>query len=733
MKNTNWITNNSSISTLPLFRKVFKMPKKAKRALLKITAIGFYDVKINGLPVTESMFKPGRTSYKNRIQYQIFDVTDLLKLKDNVIEVILANGWAVAKRFAWVEKPYFEKAALNADLEILYKDSSTKKIHTDTSREVYTSYIFDSDIYDGETQDLRVVPEYVENASRIEYDVKFIKQEGENIIEDEIIFPRNIIRTPLGETLIDFGQNFAGNLIFEIDSKDGEVLSFLPGEILTLDGNFYNENYRDAKSIFTYTLKDGKNILRPLFSFEGLRYIKLTNVPLGFDINCVKGVAIHSDLKRTCYFDSGNEKLNQLYHNIVWGQLSNYLDVPTDCPQRDERLGWLGDAQVFAKTAAINFDVRRFFTKWLHDLFLDQNTDGSVQGVAPTIPGHDVEISSGWGDAITICPWTIYNFYNDKKILKDAFPHMKMWVDYIKDTGDSPYLWDSGFQFGDRLSIDAPYGSFIGATNVFLVASAFYAKSTEILIKSGKILDYDVERYEELLKNIKIAFREKFLKDGLPIGKKAIEGSAKEQTCYTQAAISIILSFNLCEESDKQKLVNALVELIEMNGGRMTTGFLGTPYILHALSENGRSDIAYKLLLQEKAPSWFYSINNGATTIREHWDGINEKGEFWPAIMNSFNHYSYGAVFDWIFEEAAGIKILEPGFKKIKIEPHVLRELGHLDIKYKTKKGLLSVRWYFRDDATIYEITIPEGTSCTCIINNKEYNLEKGKYMFSHL
>lgn len=733
MKNSNWITYPDNVPTLPLFRKVFDVKKKPKRVLLKITAIGLYDVKINGSEVTNLMFKPGRTSYKNRLQYQIFDVTSLIKLKHNVIDVILGYGWACAKRFAWVNKPYFDRPALNAELEILYKDDSIKNLHTDTSWEVYTSYIIESDIYDGETQDLRIKPKYQSNANKIDYGVKLFKQEGENIIEDEVIFPRNILRTPSGETLIDFGQNFAGNLIFEIDSKEGEVLSFLPAEILTKEGNFYNENYREAKSYFTYTLKEGKNILRPLFSFQGLRYIKLINVPLSFDLNCVKGVAIHSELKRTCYFDSGHEKLNQLYHNIIRGQLSNYLDVPTDCPQRDERLGWLGDAQVFATTAAINFDVRRFFTKWLHDLFLDQNKDGSVQGVAPIIPGHDVEVSSGWGDAITICPWTMYNFFNDKNILKDAFPHMKRWVDYIKCTGDNPYLWDSGFHFGDWLSIDAPYGSFIGATNVFLVATAFYAKSTEILVNSGHVLNIDVKEYEDLLSDIKKAFKEKFLKDGLPIGEKAIEGSAKEQTSYTQAAISIILTFDLCDYTDRKKLTDALVELIEMNGNRMTTGFLGTPYILHALSQNGRSDVAYKLLLQEKAPSWFYSINNGATTIREHWDGINEKGELWPTIMNSFNHYSYGAVFDWIFEEAAGIKIIEPGFKKIKIAPHPSRELGHLDMKYITKKGIIHVRWYFRDNATIYEISIPEGTSCIAVINNKEYNLEKGKYMFSHL
>lgn len=733
MNNNYWITNKEQIGTLPLFRKYFDVKKQLKKATLEISAIGFYYAKINGEDVTKSMFNPGRTSYRKRVQYQSYEVTNLIKPKSNVIDVILGEGWAVAKRFAWVNRPYFNETALNAMLILEYYDGKKEVLCSDETWDVFTSYIVESDIYNGEKQDLRIVSKFVNKAAKIDYNIKFIKQEGEEIIEDEVIFPRNIIRTPLGETLIDFGQNFAGNLIFDIEGKSGEELSFLPAEILTKEGNFYNANYRDAKSFFTYTLNDGKNIIRPLFSFEGLRYIKLINVPLKFSIDCVKGVAIHSRLKRTCYFDCGNEKINQLYHNIVRGQLSNYLDVPTDCPQRDERLGWLGDAQVFVKTASLNFDVRKFFNKWLKDLFLDQNSDGSVQGVAPTIPGHDVEISSGWGDAITICPWTIYQVYNDKKVLKEAFPYMKKWVDYIKNAGDNPYLWDSGFHFGDWLSLDAPYGSFIGATNVFLIATAFYAKSTDILVNSGKILGYDVSEYELLYKNIVAAFKNTFLKDGLPIGEKAIEGSAKEQTSYTQAAIAIILHFNLCDEKDKQKLVNALVELIDLNGMRMTTGFLGTPYLLHALSENGRSDIAYKLLLQEKAPSWLYSVNKGATTIWEHWDGINDKGEFWPTIMNSFNHYSYGAVFDWIFEEAAGIKLLKPGFEEISIKPNVSRLLGHLDIKYMTSYGLLSLRWYFRDNAIIYELEIPKGIFAKVYINNKQYDLESGKYMFSHL
>ena len=732
MKN-NWIKNNIKIDTLPEFRKVVSIKKRIKKAILFVTCIGLYDAYINDKPVTNSMFKPGYTNYYKRVQYQTYDVTNKMKEGDNSFSFLLAKGWASSEHFSWCKHPYYDDTYLNVEIRIEYQDKTKEIIYSDESFDVYTSKIISSEIYDGEEQDLRIIPKYVGKASKFDFKIRMVKQEGEEVIEDEIIYPRNIFTTPKNELMIDFGQNFTGNIVFEIDGKEGEILSFLPAEVLTKEGNFYFDNYRDAKSYFKYTLTNGKNILRPLFSFQGLRYIKLVNIPSNFDFSCVKGHVIHSRLERTCYFDCGNEKINQLYHNIIYGQLSNYLDIPTDCPQRDERLGWLGDAQVFVRTASINFNVKKFFKKWLHDLNLGQHEDGSVEGSAPIIKKSVREISSGWGDAITICPYEIYLAYGDKKILKDSLPHMKKWVEYIRKQGSNEYLWDSGFHFGDWVSLDAPYGSYIGATDVRLIATAYYAISTKILASSLKILGKDSTEYDNLYVNIINSFQDKFLKDGLPIGEKAIEGSAKEQTGYTQCALSLIINFDLGKKEDIKKQTDALVELIEMNGMRMTTGFIGTPYILRALTKGGRSDIAYKLLLQEKAPSWIYSINKGATTMWEHWDCINDKGEFWSPNMNSFNHYAYGSVFDWIFNYAAGINPLKPGYEEVLIKPYVSKDLGHLDVKYKTKFGLLCVRWYFQDNATIYEISIPKGIKARVEINNSCYNLEEGKYMFSHI
>lgn len=734
MNKSSWITTSLSLlKTLPSFDKDFVIKGDIKKARLVITCLGFYYPYINGAKVTSNLFMPGWTSYKNRVQYQSYDVTNLIRQGNNHIKVLIGQGWAAASLFGWVRHPYVDNPMLKAKLEITYPNGKKETIRSDSSWDVVSTSIVSSDIYDGEKQDLTLPIYKIKKVEETNSNVKLVKQEGEDIISKEVIFPRKMFRDSRGDLLVDFGQNFAGNIEIRVNGKKGDKISFVAGEILDKDGNFYNANYRKAKSLYEYILKDGENILFPYFSFEGLRYIKFIDCPSYLKIGNIKGIAIHSSLKRTCYIDTGNEKINQLYHNTIYGQLSNYIDVPTDCPQRDERLGWLGDAEVFIKTAAINFDVSTFFRKWLADLALDQHEDGSIEGVCPTVPGHEVEVSSGWGDAATICPYEIYLAYGDKKILKDAFPMMEKWVNYIKNSGDNPYLWDSGFQFGDWLGTDSLYGSYFGATNLYIVATAFYANSVSILIKSGKELGIDVSSYEELYRNILIEFRKSFLKDGLPTGNRAVEYSVEEKsTNFTQASLALILSFSLCEDSDKPRLAAELVNLIKENGMRMTTGFLGTPYLLHALSENGYSDIAYSLLLQEKRPSWLYSVNNGATTIWEHYDGIGENGRLWDTNMNSFNHYSYGAVIDWIYECAGGIKKIRPDYKEIEISPIPDRRLGHLDIKYLTRRGLLHVRWYFQDEATIYEIEIPKDTLVHVKIGKSVYDLGEGSYMFSN-
>ncbi len=733
MEQAKWIAAPENFGCCPSFRKQIGIGKKVKKATLRATAMGCYRAMIDGKSITDGVFMPGWTNYKHFVQEQTYDVTAFFDKDSAQLEFLLGDGWACAEMLGWRSKdrPYAQTPSVRATLTLAYADGTKEKIVTDESWEVWTSKILYSELYFGETQDARIVPEKKGNARTVSVKTKVIGQIGEKVVADETVYPRAFIVTPKGERVIDFGQNMAGWVRVRIHGKRGQKISFVPAEILDKDGNFYNENYRQATNLCTYTLSGGEDEFLPVFSFQGFRYIRLDEYPEEtVDLGCFSALALHSDLKRTCRFVCGNEKINQLYSNIVWGQLSNYIDVPTDCPQRDERLGWLGDAQVFCRTAAINFDVDRFFHKWMKDLVHDQKKDGSIEGVSPKAGELSTRISSGWGDALTICPWEIYRAYGDKAILAECLDSMEKWVAYIKNTGDDPYLWNTGGHYGDWLATDAPYGTYVGATDIGLISTAFYAYSVDLVIAAREVLGKDASEYKVLRKKIGEAFAKEYTENGFPKGEPALIGKADKPTCYTQTALALMLHFGLCEEKDRQKLTDALVSLIEQCGGRMSTGFLGTPYILHALSANGRSDVAYDLLFQEKAPSWLFSVNMGATTMWEHWDGIDENGRIWSKDMNSFNHYAYGAVFDWIFGVSAGITPIEAGYKKISICPHPDRRLGFSDIAFETKYGTLRAAWRYTQDSVRYEYEIPSGVEAEISLpDGSHYAVCGGKHV----
>lgn len=733
-KNAQWIAAREEIGCCPFFRKEITLRGEVKKATLRASAMGMYRFYIDEKDVSSFLFMPGWTDYSKRLQVQTYDVTAFFDAGKGTarLSALIGNGWAAAKLLAWQERPYAPFPSFIAEMTVLYRDGTSEIFGTDESWEVWTSGILSSEIYLGEEQDATVTPVRRGRAELSSVNTKLIAQEGENIVEGEIVRPRALIVTPKGEKVIDFGQNLAGYVRVRCKGPRGSKISFVPAEILDKDGNFYNENYRNASSVCTYTLSGGEDDFKPVFGFQGFRYIRIDEYFSDeIDLSCFTAIAVHSDLKRTGKFVSGNEKINRLYSNIVWGQLSNYIDVPTDCPQRDERLGWMGDAQVFCRTAAINFDVHAFFRKWLHDLIADQHKNGGVDGVVPAVGNLFIKFSAGWGDAATVCPWEIYLAYGDKKLLTECFPAMCKWVEYMKNQGDDPYTWSSDDQFGDWLATDAPYGSYVGATDLGFLCTAFYALSTRLVIKAGDVLGKDVRAYRELYGHILTAFRAAYLKDGLPVGKPALCGTAQEKTCFTQTALALILHFGLGEEKDRQKQTDALVGLIEKNGGRMTTGFLGTPYLLHALSENGRDDVAYGLLLQEKAPSWLFSVNMGATTMWEHWDGINEKGDVWSRDMNSFNHYAYGAVFDWIFGKAVGITPEEPAYASVRIQPRPSAALGFTEMTFRTKYGDLFASWRFADGAVRYEYEIPAGMRAHILLpDGREEFVCGGKHLF---
>ena len=721
----------------------FKPRDTVKRATLSVSAWGVYVPFINGKRVGKNVLAPGWTSYFNRVQYQSYDIASLLT-ENTCISIGVGPGWAVGNIGCQKNRNVFGmQTALIAWLDVVYTNGEKESIVTDTNWQVCTSHVTFSDIYNGETIDMTTPIQQLGNATLANIKTKLVAQVGELITEHERLAPISCFRTPKGELVLDFGQNMTGYVELSITAPRGSRTVIHHAEILDKDGNFYTANYRRARNELTFVSSGEKDVFKPLYSFQGFRYIQLVEYPFEtVDLNNFRAVVVHSDIKRTGSFHCGNEKINQLYHNIIWGQKGNYLDIPTDCPQRDERLGWTGDTQVFCRTGAINFDVERFFEKWLGELALDQEKNGAVRGVIPTIPGLTTYISAAWGDAACIVPWEIYCAYGNKKLLKKNFPAMKKWVEYMHSAGPEEFLWLGGVHYGDWLAMDAGEDSCIGATSCDLIASAFFAYSTELLVRAGEVLGEDMSQYRTLYQNVRNAFHAYFMENGMPKEKLPLTqevapgGTPKDfkRMGITQTALVLILHFNLCEEDERAALAAKLVELIRENESRMSTGFVGTPYLLHALSENGYSDVAYELLVQERNPSWLYSVCHGATTIWEHWNGVKEDGSFWSASMNSFNHYAYGSVFDWIFGVSCGIKTVAdaPAYRKITIEPHPNKCLGFADASIDSRHGKIRVHWYYKGDTVYYELEIPENvTACLTLPSGYQETLSGGSYLFA--
>ncbi|MBO4983980.1 MAG: family 78 glycoside hydrolase catalytic domain [Clostridia bacterium] len=710
LNNAKWI----SYPTMPSGYEAINLKKDfctndVKKATLKITSLGCYYATINDKRVGDFILAPGCTSVK-RVQMQTYDVTKLLDTNNTII-VTLALDWFKGRINSknTLEKPDWYQALI-CELEITHKNGEKEFIYSDKSWLASMSKVRFADIYDGEHYDALFNEEYVPCA---EFDYPremIVNQQGEKIVEHEVIAPHKIFKTPKGETVLDFNQNLTGYFEFKVNAKAGDKVSFSFAEVLDSDGNFYTENYRTAKSEFEYICKDGENVYKPRLTFYGFRYIRVNAFPCEITEKSINAIVLHSDIKRTGYLNSSSPLLNKLFSNIIWGQKGNFLDIPTDCPQRDERMGWTGDAQVFIRTATYNYDVERFFEKWLRDMRLDQFKDGSLPHVVPQY-WSDEKPSAAWGDAITICPYQIYLTYGNKKILKEMYPGMCKYVAFMGRDSDRKYLWTGGVHhFGDWLGMDAPAGSYKGSSRMDYIASVFYYYSTVLTVKVGKILGKNVAKYEKLAANI----------------LKAIRKTFTEYTTQTECVLA--LYFGIAE--DKKATADKLAKMIKDNGTRLQTGFVGTPYLLHALSQNGYSELAYDLLLQEAFPSWLYSVKQGATTIWEHWDGVNDKGEFWSKDMNSFNHYAYGSVADWVYGVGCGIQTVEdkPGFEEIVIAPVPTKKLDHLSAKIETRQGLVSSAWYKEGESFRYEITTP--VNATIIIDGKTYNVTKGSYVF---
>ncbi|MDR0641129.1 MAG: family 78 glycoside hydrolase catalytic domain, partial [Treponema sp.] len=490
-------------------------------------------------------------------------------------------------------------------------------------------------------------------------------------------------------------------------------------ETLDAKGNFYTENLRSARDTIEYTLKGAPEgeTFSPHFTFQGFRYIDVDEYPGAVDMNSFEAVAAYSDMKPAGTFKSSNELLNQFAGNVAWSMKDNFVDIPTDCPQRDERLGWTGDAEIFLRSACLLMETAPFMRKWLRDLAVSQYPDGRVPHVVPDVlkgsqkTGGQIDEPAGataWADAAVIMPWTLYVYYGDKRLLEEQYPSMKKWVDYIHGVAQDGVLFNTGFHFGDWVALDAKEGSYLGATPNDLSATAFYAWSTELLAKSAAVLGKkdDAARYETLLAGIREAFGREFF---TPTGRIAAR---------TQTACILALQFNLCPPHARGRTLDTYIELLKENTNHLTTGFLGTPFACRVLADNGRTDLAYELLFKTDFPSWLYQVTKGATTIWEHWDGLKPDGTMWSPDMNSFNHYAYGAVYDWVFGSVGGLDASReaPGFKRALIKPLIDGPLDWAETSYESGYGLFSVRWEKSGKDVNINVTVPPNTTALTIL-----------------
>ncbi|WP_153798827.1 alpha-L-rhamnosidase [Foetidibacter luteolus] len=706
----------------PYLRKQFTAGKKIKSATAFITSHGLYEAFINGQRVGDAYLTPGWTSYNKRLQYQAYDVTEMLKPGANAIGVALGSGW-YRGNLAWAGtfNLFGKTLGLLMQLDIVYADGSTASVVSDESWKSSTGAVRYSEIYHGETQDARLakdswatagfndagwtgvkVKDYPKNVLVATY--------NETVKKHETFLPISIFKTPKGEQVIDFGQNLVGFVQLKISGKAGDTIKIYHAEVLDKEGNFYTENLRAAKQENVYVLKGGgEETFEPHFTFQGFRYIKVVGFKTEPAAENFTAVALYSDMKPAGTFSTSNKLINQLQHNIQWGQNGNFLDVPTDCPQRDERLGWTGDAQAFSRTASFNRNVNNFFAKWLKDVAADQNKQGSVPFVVPNVLGDGAGGSAGWADAATIIPWNMYLAYADTAILQNQYESMKAWVGYMQNNSTND-LWNKGFHFGDWLFY-RPFDDNDGrsaVTDKYLIAQCFYAHSTQLLANAAKVLGKteDVNTYTQLLQKIKEAFAREYM---TPSGR-LISG--------TQTAYALALNFDMLPENLRPQAAAKLAQNVADYDNHLTTGFIGAPYLCHVLSRFGYDEVAFKLLMQETYPSWLYPVKMGATTIWERWDGQKPDSTFQTPGMNSFNHYAYGAIGDWMYRVVAGIDTYDdaPGYKHIRIKPHSGGGLTHVTATLQTYYGPVTSAWSTTGAGFSLNVTIPANTKATVYI-----------------
>lgn len=733
-----------------LLRTLFKLQDCADihSVVAHASALGLYKLYVNGEKVGKDELTPGWTSYHHHLLYQTYDLTHLVNSGENAIAASIGAGWYKGDMSFNRQRNYYgERTAFICQVVVTYKDGRQTMFGTDSRWLAADSPVLFSEIYDGEIYDARREqsawnmvdcdtagwrPVSLVTASK-----QALQAQGACTVQAvECLKPLALLVTPEGDTVIDFGQNLTGWVEFHVNGQAGDKVILRHFEVLDKDGNVYLDNLRSAKQRIEYTLKGADvEVYHPNFTFQGFRYVKIESWPGTIELDDFKAVVVHSQMEQTGEFLCSNPDLNQLHHNILWGLKGNFVDVPTDCPQRDERLGWTGDAQIFCRTASYLMQTRNFFAKWLTDLRYDQTPEGGVPHVVPDIlTGRSDEdrfmrdgcthSAAAWADAAVINPWTLYLMYGDTATLRNQYGSMKAWVNFMREHAVDN-KWSYKLQFGDWVALDAKEGSYFGATPNDLTCMAYYSLSTLLLAKTAKVLGYmdDYTEYSALYTSIVNSFQQEFF---TPNGRLAAR---------TQTAHILALHFGLVPKRFRERTINTLVELLNEHDGHLVTGFVGTPYFCHALSNNGRGKEAWQLLLKDDFPSWLYQVKAGATTIWEHWDGIKPDGSMWSPDMNSFNHYAYGAIGEWIYRAVAGIDTDEdnPGFRHILIKPTFGGNLEWMNACYRSGYGEISVNWQ-RDEhqEMTLDITIPHNSRATIMLPAAGEITEHRSLEFTH-
>lgn len=728
-------------------RKDFDIDKKVCKAFLISSAQGVYEPYLDGERISDELFLPGWTAYEERIQYQIWDIPLRLTEKGrHILSCILAPGWFKGRLGENGRKIYGERTAWIAQIYMCYEDGTTAWVITDGTCQCHASPLLKADMYDGETYDARLelqdwsfdTNSWFPTETKDADSGKLWPQKIRGVCRHER-FEGNYFRTPDGAECIDFGQNMAGVTAFKVKGNPGDKVELVCFEALDKDGGVYTDNLRSAGQTITYYCRgETEEYYISKFSYQGFRYIQIRSWPGICDASAVHAFAVYSDIPYDGKFFTSNRLVNRLIKNIRWSMKSNFVDIPTDCPQRDERLGWTGDAQIFSEAAVYLANVYGFYEKWLIDVALEQLEDGGIPHLVPDIlrfedQSGDWLLSQGthsaaaWADVIVLVPWRLYQYYGNRSILENFYNPMKRWINFMWRHSEG-YLWNYKLQFGDWLALDAPEGNYFGATPNELTCTAYFAYSTGIFQKIADILGKkkDSEIYKKLYCSIRKVFAEQFIgEDGLLLIK-------------TQTALAMSLCFQLVPTEYVRKNADELKIQIQNSGNHMTTGFMGTPCILTALSENGLVEEAYDLLLREDYPSWLYQVKKGATTVWEHLDGVKPDGSMWSSDMNSFNHYTYGTVAAWLFKEAAGIKSIEktPGFRKFIIQPKLSYKLPMGCASVETPYGKIEVCWKQKENQYTIMCEIPPNAQAEILLDKKneiikseglKFN-QKGKY-----